>query len=250
MSSILENKISFGKAIKTFMGLKDLRVIDVAKGTGVSRSAVYQWINDMIVPEADKIYALSSLLDVEMADYLPDEKAELKNFLLKNKSRLTLDDVELPESPSEILSATYSENYIMVPLLDIEATASFVESYPVSNHGYSGSSYPVMIQPSEYESKRYVVVSVKGDSMEPQIPDGCKVLCSLVNENSYRYVRGVHAVSLKSGIWTIKRITKVENNLMHLVADNPLRPESLDVELAEIQIMWKVEAVVSHRNVS
>lgn len=259
----LYNKISFGARLRYLRSLSPFKTQEILESLGVGRSTLYDWESDKYLPKLDKLIQLCRIYRKNLGQYLPEESkhlVEILNYELGEKENLEGELLGLGKlepirssnlSPSGRLPLLLEGDLVKVPILNQNATASFVESYPADLGNYSGDTFPVFgITEEEAIKNRYVVIVVRGESMEPQIEDGAKVLCTYIPPDMYRYARGVHAVSLRSGIFTIKRISKIEGNLMTLIADNERKPESLQVEIAEVQILWKVLSVVSHRPIS
>ena len=85
----------------------------------------------------------------------------------------------LSHKPSSILRARILAPYLQdilvkVKYVPMDAAASFVES--LYNTAYEIDSYGVMPEEGEVLDDSYMVFQVRGDSMEPTIPDGAKIL--------------------------------------------------------------------------
>lgn len=87
---------------------------------------------------------------------------------------------------------------VKVKYVPMDAAASFVES--LYNTAYEIDSYGVMPEEGEVLDDSYMVFQVRGDSMEPTIPDGAKILArkfDLLKNDPYkgeRFSRGKHAI--------------------------------------------------------
>lgn len=123
---------------------------------------------------------------------------------------------------------------VKVKYVPIDAAASFVES--LYNTAYEIDSYGVMPEEGEVLDDSYMVFQVRGDSMEPTIPDGAKILARKIEE----------------GLWenTFSQ-ADIENslfldNVLTLKADNPKHGQ-LDVERREIRGMWQALRIISQK---
>ena len=82
----------------------------------------------------------------------------------------------------------------------------------------------------------YMVFQVRGDSMEPTIPDGAKILARKIEEGLWESASGVVSIVYGKTL-SVKRILKNSlflDNVLTLKADNPKHGQ-LDVERREIR---------------
>lgn len=127
---------------------------------------------------------------------------------------------------------------VKVKYVPIDAAASFVES--LYNTAYEIDSYGVMPEEGEVLDDSYMVFQVRGDSMEPTIPDGAKILARKIEEGLWESASGVVSIVYGKTL-SVKRILKNSlflDNVLTLKADNPKHGQ-LDVERREIRGMWQ-----------
>ena len=105
-----------------------------------------------------------------------------------------------------------------------------------------------MPEEGEVLDDSYMVFQVRGDSMEPTIPDGAQNSCS---QNRRRFV-GKRVRSCEYCVWenTFSQ-ADIENslfldNVLTLKADNPKHGQ-LDVERREIRGMWQALRIISQK---
>ena len=91
-------------------------------------------------------------------------------------------------------------------------------------------------------------VTVSGDSMEPTIPDGAKILARKIEEGLWESASGVVSIVYGKTL-SVKRILKNSlflDNVLTLKADNPKHGQ-LDVERREIRGMWQALRIISQK---
>ncbi|MGV3561588.1 XRE family transcriptional regulator [Larkinella arboricola] len=101
----------------------------------------------------------------------------------------------------------------------------------------------------EEEKVRYVVIEIDGDSMEPRLEAGFKVLAYQLDSSAWAYqASGIYAVEFGDQL-VVKRIkdnTLLESGILTLHSDNP-EGGRLSVPLSEIRNIWKVERIIDGR---
>ncbi len=135
---------------------------------------------------------------------------------------------------------------VKVKYVPIDAAASFVES--LYNTAYEIDSYGVMPEEGEVLDDSYMVFQVRGDSMEPTIPDGAKILARKIEEGLWESASGVVSIVYGKTL-SVKRILKNSlflDNVLTLKADNPKHGQ-LDVERREIRGMWQALRIISQK---
>ena len=135
---------------------------------------------------------------------------------------------------------------VKVKYVPMDAAASFVES--LYNTAYEIDSYGVMPEEGEVLDDSYMVFQVRGDSMEPTIPDGAKILARKIEEGLWESASGVVSIVYGKTL-SVKRILKNSlflDNVLTLKADNPKHGQ-LDVERREIRGMWQALRIISQK---
>lgn len=96
-----------------------------------------------------------------------------------------------------------------------------------------------------YEKGEFLIFAVEGDSMEPTIQEGDKLICSRIDREKPLVEGSIMVVVTKSDI-VVKRVFQQRdaNNSFLLKSDNPhYRPISIDKNI--VQELWKVEAKIT-----
>ncbi|MCU0439175.1 MAG: hypothetical protein MUC49_14855 [Raineya sp.] len=132
---------------------------------------------------------------------------------------------------------------IKVPVLPVEAFASFLESVD------SGK----LLQEVEMEfdtiekiphikyDKLTAIAKISGNSMYPHYKSGAKVLCTFITDGNWEFTRGACVISLKNGMVLFKRVKAgLVKNSLHLISDNELGGE-MEIQIADILAMWRAE---------
>lgn len=139
------------------------------------------------------------------------------------------------------------ENLVRVPYVPTDAAASFVESlYDIE---YDLDTYGIMPEKGEtLDDGSYMVFQVRGNSMEPTVPDHTKILTRKIEEGYWENAAGVIVIVYGKTL-TVKRILKnslFNKNTLTLKADNPIHGQT-DVERKEIRGMWQALRIVSQK---
>jgi len=147
---------------------------------------------------------------------------------------------------STAMAINGQSNFVEVPFITEKATASFIENFSATTAYNGEETYRVYVKDGEELPKNASVVAVHGDSMEPQLVSGARILIAPVSISDWIYQNsGVYAVAYSSYL-VVKRIK--DNDLMRqrfliLHSDNP-KGGSLTVPAADIRGLWKVIKVV------
>lgn len=215
-----QSKISQLKDIKTKSGKDKALPVDILAALCMAD----QRINPMYIMNGTGTPLSNGKVDADFVEESPCVNAGLSNV--------------------EAVGAYISDNLVRVPYVPVSATASFIDSlYDVN---YEMDTYSLVPEKDELLDEKYMVFQVNGDSMEPTIPDGSKILAHKIDESQWENADGV-VVVVYGKVLTVKRIKKNAlylDNLLVLKADNHKHGE-MDVERREIRGMWKVKRIVS-----
>lgn len=154
-----------------------------------------------------------------------------------------------PVIAADVRGAYTTADAVSVPVVDIEAAAGG----GAANSDYFDESevlrFPSSIL-SPTSSKR-LCISVRGESMEPTIFDGTRIVVRLLDRSEWARIRSgeVYVVTDREGNTFVKRI---RNNLdmfgfLTLISDNPNQQRYNSFQLAEDDIfnVWTVELIIS-----
>ena len=169
-----------------------------------------------------------------------------REYILIGKGNPVVDAQTKNESNVVKVSPYLQDALVKVQYVPIDAMASFVES--LYDTAYEIDSYGVMPEEGEVLDSSYMVFQVRGDSMEPTIPDGAKILVRRIDEGLWDSVSGV-VVILYGKTLSVKRVLKNSlfiDNILTLKADNPKHGQ-LDIERREIRGMWQALRIISQK---
>ncbi len=152
-------------------------------------------------------------------------------------------DEAIVQQPSSVQPYKSLEKIVYVPTA---AHAGYTEQFqdPVFLDDLVSFSLPDY----KFQHGTYRCFDIMGDSMEPSLFAGDKVVCSLVDQNNfYSSVRNnlVYVIVMDGSIVVKRMLNKVrENGTMLLLSDNSYyQPYSVNVD--EIREIWHVEVKIS-----
>ena len=169
-----------------------------------------------------------------------------REYIFIGKGNPVVDAQTKNESNVVKVSPYLQDALVKVQYVPIDAMASFVES--LYDTAYEIDSYGVMPEEGEVLDSSYMVFQVRGDSMEPTIPDGAKILVRRIDEGLWDSVSGV-VVIVYGKTLSVKRVLKNSlflDNILTLKADNPKHGQ-LDIERREIRGMWQALRIISQK---
>lgn len=246
MSSDLENKLSFGKHLKMLAGLAELKVADIAKATGVSRSAVYQWLSDITLPEPDKIDALSELFQVELAHGLPDEKDELRRFLLKRKG---IDPNAEQSHTGDVTESVTFQAFTYLPCIKYSELEIYTKNGLTDN--WQGNLTGVrddLVSFVNWGSQQYpVVIVVQGEYQPLALRDGDELLCTYLDRVLWQYLDAVYILLYKSGMVQCRRIVGADLSTLSIQGGDGIITM---VKKDDVDFMWTVHYSLNPRLIS
>jgi hypothetical protein len=141
------------------------------------------------------------------------------------------------ENTAEILGSPEDLDYLNLPFVPFTAYGSFVTGCHEDREWTEFGTFKVLRR----EGKNYrnaVVIEVRGNSMAPRYPDQSCHVARRVSDGNWQYASGVHAISLRSEMFTIKKITSNVNGVLTLTGT--ATGDMITVELGDINCMWKV----------
>jgi transcriptional regulator with XRE-family HTH domain len=132
--------------------------------------------------------------------------------------------------------ANDTEEYETLPFVPFSAYGTFAESCHDQYYG-DYATYKVLRRPG-IDYRGAVVVEVRGNSMAPRYPDQSCHVVRPVSNGDWQYAMGVHCISLRNPMFVIKRIISNTNGTIRLRSD--ANGEEIEIELGDINCMWKV----------
>lgn len=157
------------------------------------------------------------------------------------------EEKQTPDNTAGVFIEPYlQENLLRIPYIeDLTACASFVENLYGYNHEVN--YYPIYAeQGEEIAPTTHMVFQVHGESMEPTIPNGAKVLVEVVPRGKWEQAKGIVLVAYNDTL-TIKRVKKnniYDKNTITLIADNEAYGEE-EIQLYDIRAIWSAKRIIS-----
>jgi hypothetical protein len=144
-------------------------------------------------------------------------------------------------STAEILGTPEDLDYLNLPFVPFTAYGSFISGCHEDRDMKDFGTYKVLRRAGK-EYKNAVVIEVRGNSMAPRYPDQSCHVARRVSDGNWQYATGVHALSLRSEMFVIKKITSNINGVLTLTGT--ATGDTMSVELGDINCMWKVGEAV------
>lgn len=142
---------------------------------------------------------------------------------------------------AEIIGRVEDLDYITLPFVPFTAYGSFISGCHEDRDMSQFSTFKVLRRPGK-EYRNAVVIEVRGNSMAPRYPDQSCHVARRVSDGNWQYATGVHALSLRSEMFVIKKITSNINGALTLTSTST--GDMMSVELGDINCMWKVGEAV------
>lgn len=147
----------------------------------------------------------------------------------------------LPEPATfEFLGTLLDLPYIELPFIAPAAYGTFATNCQDFNPEDFTLYRVLKIDGVDYRSA--VVLEIRGNSMAPRYPERSRYVVRPVQDGNWQYAQGVHAISLRSEMFIIKRITQNKDGVLTLTSDNG--GAEMNVTLGDILCMWKVGEAV------
>lgn len=208
--------IHIGKRIKEISAFKGIKPAELARRMKISPQKL-NYIFRAQKPHRDTINQACEALEITITELM--EYDELKKFDIVN-----------------------------VPFLSVKSYASFIDNLTDCTMDKVEERYQVYYT-NENPNRRQFVIEVSGESMEPTIKDGSKVLAEEVNQADWVYASsGVYAVVFRNQ-FVIKRMitnTLMQDKVLVLHSDNE-KHGSVTVLAENIRCMFKVLKIIDQK---
>jgi len=170
--------------------------------------------------------------------YESDPKAAIKTDMLQELARVyktTVDFILFGSHPESTISIPQTD-YIELPFFNRTAYGTFAVNCLDSLPEEYETMWVLKREGRDYKDAR--ILEIRGNSMAPKYSDRVCVAVRPVLDGDWQYATGVHAMSLRNGMFIIKRITSNKNGILDLTSDS--NGEVMNIELGDILCMWKV----------
>lgn len=217
---------SFSERLNKVIGNEPLRAF--ARRADMSDSGLKRYLYEGTIPPIDRALNLARAGGVTF-DWLVFGIGDAGSSVRSN----------LPISPtSDVQGSHLTDEFTTIPAYQVFASAG---------HGATITDEPLAdpmpvrqdwLRKEGHDPSKLVVITAKGDSMEPTIHDGDDILVRLKNGEPPR--DGLYVLRLSDGLF-VKRL-QFEPGLVRLISDNP-RYKSRDLskeELAELDLIGRV----------
>nr|WP_230678865.1 LexA family transcriptional regulator [Hymenobacter properus] len=225
--------------------------LQLAEQLGLSISAISKFETGNSSLSFDTLKKVAALYNVS-TDYLligsiTDSEAPSQNNFPYNAAEVapsTATDVEAPYTNASRIHVD-KLNLTVLPYIPLEARAGLAEFYAddVTKYPWENAETLAVIDvPNTSEYKEAIVVAINGDSMDPTIKNGSKVVVTPVQRGNWQYLNpGVYCIIFLNN-FVVKRVkdnTLLENGLLRLHSDNPAGG-TFQIKGEDIRAVWRV----------
>lgn len=145
--------------------------------------------------------------------------------------------------PSEVICEEKIDNIIYVPHA---AQAGYVDQVNEQDSGHNLEKFT--LPDFKYRKGEHRCFDIAGDSMEPTLFSGDKVVCSIVDHsNTYMSLRNnyVYVIVLDSGIVVKRVINKIRESGELILQSDHKYYDAYNVDIREVKEIWRVEVKIS-----
>ena len=214
----MKYRIELGKRVRSARRRAGLRQLDVAESIGVGQATVSGWESGAYEPDEDTIYKLAELFHVDGEDMIGQKPAVGVTDDLGST-------VMIPEYPLRVAAG---------------GGALIEETRPTSHWPWPRRFFETM----DWQPSWFVVLTVTGDSMEPTLRSGDKLLVDTTRNNPA--LPGIYVVALED-MAVVKRIELIPGSKparLRISSDNQMH-NAYETEAADVKIIGWVAAKVS-----
>lgn len=243
------------RAITTLRTEKGMTQQQLAAAAGISKGAISNYENGHNGVAVRNLKKIADALGVTIAQLV--SRADKASTAAENTAAAAVvqestEDYSRPIPIESVPSVpgkkgnqlNFVENYVMLRFVTVAARAGFAEIGHTDPDLFDTIAVPVMPGETAEHLQRAWVFEVNGDSMEPTLYHGNRVICYPVSEGDWEYASdGVFVISY-AGRLVIKRIKtndlRTQKRVM-LWSDNEQTGGKREALRHEIQGLWKVD---------
>ncbi|MDF7810786.1 XRE family transcriptional regulator [Hymenobacter sp. YC55] len=208
-----------GSRLKELRERQGLAQANVADAVGLSTNTIWYYENQA------------------QARIKPDMLEKLAKVLKTTPDYIRLGNQTAPTTNSfDTVAIIPDAQYVELPFFNRTAYGSFAVNCMDSLPEEYETMWVLKREGRDYSDAR--VLEIRGNSMAPRYADRVCVTVRPVQDGDWQYATGVHAMSLRNGMFIIKRITSNKNGNLELTSDS--NGEVMTIELGDILCMWKV----------
>ena len=183
---------------------------------------------------------------LDLINTLIDHYKVNPNYIFKGEGKPLISYLNGSEQANAALVA--DEGYVNLPLVTAKAAASFIETFLDDHEKLPDEFVKVPVSALNGGStSNMLIVEIHGESMEPQLRHGAKVIGKYIPKHEWQYQHGGVFIVLYDKSLVVKRIKDNElllNQRLMLYSDNP-NSGSFPVPAETIREMWKVVSLFS-----
>ena len=220
LREFINKKLEEKNALKP-KGEKKVKIADIARALEVTP----QSLNTVLNRNSPNLKTVNKI-----AEFLEIDPGVIANYAsMESNATLTKES---------------AAKYVSVPYVSIQARASIIEQ-----GGYSQpeieDTYHVLQEPGQDYGNSYVF-EVNGDSMEPTITSGSKILCETIDQSNWQYINsGLYVIQFADYL-LLKRVKSndmLTKGYLELHSDNS-QGGSVVVKQEDIRRIWRYKATV------
>lgn len=211
----------FTERLQKAMDIRGIKQVELVEKTGISKSAISQYLSGAFVPKQKNTYKLADALNVDpawlMGKDVDMEKKEIRGEYNKTELlKAVLGDITMLPIVGTVRAGE--------PILAMESVEGY---FPMDNSILN-------------IDKKYFFLKVKGDSMDLEFREGSLLL---IEQTSCIENGEIGVVLVNDHEATVKKVIRNENMITLIPASsNPKHmPQMIDLSKIEVKIIGKVK---------
>jgi len=217
--------MSFGDKIRVARKRKKITQNRLAELTGISRSSIAHYENDLYKPDLEKVSIIAKALEISEQDLFDASK----------KEEIAKQEIEShPEKYLGLMPKIQSmENMMCLPFITIGVGAKAIVNIELIESIY----LPKEIFPLSFDPKHIVAGKVLGDSMEPKYFENDIVFFDMVDGRDILLHDGIYLVRY-GDIVQIQTIQFLGNSDIRMISFNNMYPPVQPVK--DLGVDWEI----------
>lgn len=199
--------MEFKERLRIAMEFRNATSYQIGKNTRVSKQSIINYLNGTN-PSNDAAVEIANYLDVSTSWLLAEEgdmiKTNPNEILDSMRGAVRLPSDTIDEAKIKMQELMDHAVLNTVPLLPISAQAGTLNDFVVSIKGSDAERIISPIKGADF------AITVSGDSMAPEYPNGSQILIKKINENSFIEWGKVYVLDTNNGV-VVKILNEIEN---------------------------------------